>query len=140
AVALLIAGLAAGAAHGESARKTAVVEVDGVEVRAGHALAYPAVGQLKKGDTVIVVREEDTGFLAILPPTDSVSWIQAIHLGKVEGLPGGKANVPVAVDGADVMAGSDKHHPPTNRVTVYLPKGSIVEVVGPSVRVGKASW
>jgi len=140
AIALLAAGLAVGTARAESLRKTAVVEVDGVEVLAGHAFNFPKVGQLKKGDTVIVVREEDTGFLAILPPASAVSWIKQIHLGKVEGLQAGKANVPVAVEGAEVVAGSDKDHPPTNRVTVHLPKGTIVEVVGPSVRIGNASW
>jgi hypothetical protein len=140
AVALLVASLVGGAARAESARRTAVIEVDGVEVRAGHALAFPAVGQLKKGETVIVVREEDTGFLAILPPASAVSWVKEIHLGKVEGLETGKTNVPVAVEGAEVAAGSDKEHPPTNRVTVHLPKGAIVEVVGPALRVGNASW
>jgi uncharacterized protein YgiM (DUF1202 family) len=140
AVALLAVGLAVGAARAESTRRTAVVEVDGVEVRSGCAHSYPAVGQLKKGDTVIVVREEDTGFLAILPATGTVSWLKQIHLGKVEELESGKTNVTVAVEGAEVVAGSDKDHPPTNRVTVHLPKGSIVEVVGPAVRVGNASW
>jgi hypothetical protein len=140
AFALLTAGLALGAARGESTRKAATVELDGVEVRAGHALGFPKVGELKKGDSVIVVREEDTGFLAIVPPTGSVSWVKAIHLGKVEGLEGGKANVPVAVDGAEVVAGSDKDRPPSNRVTLHLPKGTIVEVVGPAVRFGNAPW
>jgi hypothetical protein len=140
AVALLIAGVALGAARAESARRTGTVEVADVEVRVGHALGFPAVGQLKKGDTVIVVREEDTGFLAILPPAGAVSWVKQIHLAKVEGLETGKANVLVAVEGAEVLAGSDKDHPPTNRATVHLPKGTIVEVVGPAVRVGNASW
>ena len=137
---LLIACLASGAAHGESTRKTATVELGGVELRAGHALAFPKVGELKKGDSVIVVREEDTGFLAIVPPTGSVSWVKAIQLGKIEGFDGGKANVPVAVDGAEVVAGWDKDRPPSNRVTMHLPKGTIVEVLGPAVRFGNAPW
>jgi hypothetical protein len=140
AVALLIAGIALGAARGEPARKTATVEVDGVEVRAGHALAFPAVGQLKKGDSVIVVREEETGFLAIVPPAGSVSWVKQIQVGKLDGLETGKANVPVMVDGAEVLAGSEKDHKPTNRVTVHLPKGTIVEVTGQPVRIDNASW
>ena len=39
AFALLAAGIAVGAARGEPVRRTATVEVDGVEVRAGHASA-----------------------------------------------------------------------------------------------------
>jgi hypothetical protein len=124
----------------EPQRRTATVEVDGVEVRAGHALAFPAVGQLRKGDSVIIVREEETGFYAIVPPQGAVSWIKQIHLAKVEPGEGGKANVPVAVEGAEVMAGSEKEGKPTNRVTTRLPKGTIVEVAGPAVRIDNASW
>jgi hypothetical protein len=140
AFALLAAAVLGGAVRADSTRRSATVEVDGVEVRSGHALAFPAVGQLKKGDTVIVVHEEDTGFIAILPPAGAVSWIKQIHIGRVENLDAGKANVPVAVEGAEVLAGSDKDHPPTNRVTTRLPKGTIVEVAGPAVRVETASW
>src|SRR5262249_19635574 len=82
----------------------------------------------------------ETGFLAILPPTGSVSWIKQIHLGKVEQGEGGRANVTVAVDGAEVLAGSDKEGKPTNRVTTRLPKGTIVETTGQPVRVDNASW
>lgn len=139
-VALLAAiGIAAGA-RGEPGRKSAAIAVDGVEVRAGGALGFPAVGQLKKDDRVIVVREEDTGFLAILPPAGSVSWMKQIHLGKVEGSDGGRANVPVAVEGAEVLAGSQADHRPTHRVTTRLPKGTIVEVTGPAVRIDNSSW
>jgi hypothetical protein len=140
AVALLVAGFVLGTARGEPARKTATIEVEGVEVRAGHALGFPAVGQLHKGETVIVIREEDTGFLAIVPPTGSVSWIKLIQVGKLEGLDTSKANVPVTVDGAEVMAGSDKDKKPTNKVTARLPKGTIVEVTGQVVRVDNTSW
>lgn len=103
-------------------------------------MGFPAVGQLRKGDTVIVVREEETGFFAILPPSGSTSWIKQIHLAKVEPADNGKANVPVAVDGAEVMAGVDKDNKPTNRVTARLPKGTIVETTGPAVRIDNASW
>jgi hypothetical protein len=140
AVAFLMAGAVLGAARGESARKTAAIDVDGVEMRAGGALGFPAVGQLHKGDTVIVVREEDTGFLAVVPPTSSVSWIKLIQVGKLGGLETGKENVPVTVDGAEVMAGSDKDKKPTNCVTARLPKGTIIEVTGPAVRIDNTSW
>jgi len=140
AVALLAAGVALGTAHAESARRTGAVDVNEVELRAGPALTFPAVGTLKKGETVIIVREEDTGFLAVVPPANVVSWVRQIHVGKVEGLEAGKANVPVTVDGAEVMAGADKEQKPTNRVTTRLPKGTIIEISGPAVRIDNASW
>ena len=139
ALALLVAGLGVSFAA-EPVRRTATVDIDGVEIRAGHAMGFPSVGQLRKGDTVIVVREEETGFFAIIPPSGSTSWIKQIHLGKVEPGENGKANVPVAVEGAEVLAGIDKEAKPTNRVTCRLPKGTIVETTGPAVRVDNASW
>ena len=55
AFALLAAGIAFGAARGESTRKAATIELDGVELLAGPAFAFPKVGLLKKGDSVDVV-------------------------------------------------------------------------------------
>jgi hypothetical protein len=141
ALTLLAAAIGLGTVLGaDPVRRTATVDIDGVEVRSGHALGFPSTGQLRKGDSVIVVREEETGFLAILPPTGSVSWIKQIHLGKVEPGEGGRANVTVAVDGAEVLAGSDKEGKPTNRVTARLPKGTIVETTGQTMRVDNATW
>jgi SH3-like domain-containing protein len=139
-LAIIAFGFAVSTAVAEPTKRTAFVDIDGVEIRAGHALNFPAVGQLRKGDSVIVVREEETGFYAIQPPTGSVSWIKLIHLAKVEMPEGGKANVPVAVEGAEVMAGIEKSGKPTNRVTTRLPKGTIVEVVGPVLREENTNW
>jgi len=141
ALALFAVGLTfTGAAGADPPRKTGVIDVDGVEVRCGHALAYPAVGQLRKGDVVIILSGEEAGFVAIQPPPGSVSWIKQIHLGKVEAGETGKANVPVAVEGAEVMAGTDASGKPTTRVTTRLPKGTIVETIGPALRVDNSSW
>ena len=141
AFALLAVGLTLGAAHAtDPARRTATVDVSVAEVISGPGLAYPATGQLRKGDTVIVLQEEN-GLVAIQPPPGAVSWIRQIHLEKVEPNESGKANVPVAVEQAEVLAGSDKDRRLTNRVTTRLPKGTIVEVQGPAVRVDeRTSW
>ena len=42
--------------------------------------------------------------------------------------------------GAEVLAGNEKENKPTNRITTRLPKGTIVETIGPSVRIDNASW
>jgi hypothetical protein len=141
AFALLTVGLALGATSAaDPSKKSATIDVDGVEVRAGHGFAFPFTGQLRKGETVIVVGAEESGFFAIQPPPGAVSWVRQIHLSKVELGDNRKANVPVAVEGADVFAGSEKDNRPTNKVTVRLPKGTIVEVQGPAVRIDNASW
>ena len=121
-------------------RKIAVIELDGVEVRAGHAMSFAPVGQLRKGDKVVVVREEETGFLAIQPPVGTLSWIRKIHLGKVEPIETGKANVTVMVEGAEVMAGNEKGDAPLNRITTQLPRGTVLEVMDKPVRVEGAIW
>jgi len=138
---ILWAVTAVGGAFGApESRRVAVVATDGVELRSGHAMSFPAVGQLRKGDRVIVLREEETGFLAVQPPPGTVSWVRQIHLGKVEPNETGKANVVVLVDGAEVMAGSEKGDGPLSRVTTRLPKGTLVEVTGKPVRVEGTSW
>jgi hypothetical protein len=116
-------------------RRTATVDVDGAEVRSGPALRYQAVAELRKGDSILILRDEDKWFYAIEPPPGSVSWVKAIHLGKVDLAGVGKANVPVAVEGAEVFAGTDRKSGPTNHATLRLPRGTIVEVTGPSVRL-----
>ena len=135
---LLTTGLTALAA--DPPRRTATVDVDGAEVRSGPALKYPAVADLRKGDSLLILRDEDKWFYAIEPPPGSVSWIKAIHLGKVDLAAGGKANVPVAVGGAEVLAGTDRKSGPTNHATIRLPRGTIVEVTGPSVRIDNTNW
>jgi hypothetical protein len=140
ALALVAVGLALpGAAFADPPRRTATVDVNVLDVMSGPGFSFPAVGQLRKGDSVIVLQEE-AGFVAIQPPPGSVSWIKQIHLAKVEPGENGKANVLVAVEGAEVMAGADSSGKITNRVTMRLPKGTIVETVGPVLRVDNTSW
>ena len=130
----------AGGLRADPGQRVATIDTDEVEVRAGNAMGYPATGKLRKGDRVIVVREEETGFLAIQPPPGTVSWVKQIHLAKVEAGDGGRVNVTVLVEGAEVMAGAARGDGPTNKVTMKLPKGAIVEVTGPSVRIDHATW
>ena len=140
ALALFAVGIAlGGTAAADPPRRTATVDVNVLEVMSGPSFSFPAVGQLRKGDTVIVLQEE-AGFVAIQPPPGSVSWIKQIHLARVEPGENGKANVPVAVEQAEVIAGTDVSGKITNRVTMKLPKGTIVETVGPVLRVDNTSW
>ncbi len=136
-LALLVVGTAFAA---EPPRRAATVDIDGASVLSGPALKYPSVAELRKGDSVVLLREEDKYFYAILPPPGAVSWIKGIHLGKVEADTEGKANVPVAVEGAECVAGTDRRSGPTNHITARLPRGTIVEVIGHSTRIDNATW
>jgi hypothetical protein len=124
----------------ETPKRTAVVDLNGVELRAGPSMSSAPVGILSRGESVIVLREEDSGFYAILPPKGYLSWVKAIHLGKVNFNETGRANAPVVVPFAPVMAGTEKTGGPTIHKSTTLPEGSIVEVVGPSVRIDNANW
>lgn len=121
-------------------KRTGTVDVDRAAIMSGPAFGYPSVGEFRKGDSVLILREEDTGFYAIQPPPGSVSWIKAIHLGKVDLGDSGKANVTVTVEGAEVMAGETLRTGPTNRLTTRLARGTIVEVIGMPKRIDNASW
>ena len=126
--------------RGEPVKRTATVEHDGVEMLSGPALNFPAVGILKKGDSVIILGEAETKFYSVQPPPGSTSWMRAIHLGKIEADERGRANVPVMIDGADVFVGMDSTGKPSQRVSIRLPRGTIVETIGAALRIDNTSW
>jgi uncharacterized protein YraI len=72
-----------------------------VTVRSGPSPEFYATGRLHRGDTVRIVREEANGWLAIVPPPGSFSWI---HTNLVEQI-GANAVVVSAAD-AQLWAGS----------------------------------
>ncbi len=109
------------------------VDIDGVEMRSRPALNADSTGTLKKGDTVHVVGAEGE-FLAIKPPEGIVSFVHAIHLGKLEPGEKGRSNGVVTIEsGTEVRAGQTLRSRPLPVVTLRLPAGTVVEVVGEAV-------
>ncbi|MCX7666087.1 MAG: hypothetical protein N2112_11130 [Gemmataceae bacterium] len=109
------------------------IDIDGVEMRCRPALNAESTGILKKGDTVHVVGSEGE-FYSIKPPEGIVSFVHAIHLGKLEAGEKGRFNAVVSIEsGTDVRAGESVRSRPLPVVTIRLPAGTIVEIVGDAV-------
>jgi hypothetical protein len=123
----------------EPAKRVATIDFAGVELRAGPSMSSTPLGVLQRGDSVIVLRDDDS-FYAIQPPKGYISWVKAIHLSRVIANESGRGNATVAVPFAPVMAGSEKADKPSVHKTVNLPEGAIVEVLGQSVKVDETHW
>ncbi len=135
--AILLILICATTIRAENGRFTAAVVLPKIQMRSGHSWQFPAVGELKKGEQVLVHHEEDN-WVAIYPPPGSVSWIQARFLGRVD--PNlARQNVEVVIDPsaqAEVHVVSPASPKDVNRIyQVKLPRGSIVEVIGGAVPV-----
>ena len=137
AVALLLAA----AAHAPAQPgKFSVAAKHDVDVLAGASLKYPATGHVKQGERLVVVREEETRFYAIVPPAGSVSWVNHRYLGKPEAGDGGKFNAVVMADNVEVRVGTNAAAGPLDVAQVRLPKGSVVEVLGDKVKAKDSVW
>jgi hypothetical protein len=143
---LLLSLIFAGTVSAQNGKFTATVKLDKMEMRAGHSWQFPKVGELKKGEQVLVHHEEDH-WVAIYPPPGSVSWIQARFLDRVDPHQT-RQNVAVIVDPsmqAEVHVVAPTAPKEVNRIyQVKLPRGTIVEVLGGAVPVkdetSSTSW
>jgi uncharacterized protein YraI len=66
----------ASTAHAQAPTGTQTIAASEVEVRSGPSPTFYPTGKLRRGETVRVVREEE-GWLAIVPPEGSFSWVRA---------------------------------------------------------------
>jgi hypothetical protein len=116
----------------------ATVKAPGARIRsgAGSDAAYYDTAQLKQGEVVEVVRELEGGWLAIVPPKGSFSWIEATNL-----RPLGQNYWTVAVDPLPVLVGSElmKNTKPTV-VGDRLQRGSQVIALTAVQMDGKTPW
>jgi uncharacterized protein YgiM (DUF1202 family) len=93
------------------------------QVRSGPGEKFYPTDTLDHGDTVEVYREEPGGWLAIRPPENSFSWIEARHLKLRDG-----ALAEVAQDGIASRIGS-RISDQRNAAQVRLKKGEVVEII-----------
>ena len=96
-----------------------------VMVRSGPSPEFYATSKLHKGEAVSVVHEEDTGWLAIVPPSGSFSWIDTRLVKQL-----GPNTVVVSAAEAQVWAGSrlDNSEPTVSRKKAT--KGTQLTVIG----------
>lgn len=140
---LLLLALAAvgGSAFAQTFPALARVKVNAASVRGTAGEFSPETGRLEAGNRVTVLSAEGNDWLAIQPPQGSISWIPWT-LVEPQVKPGldGKISPPFNAvvtpdDGANIRAGAVGDTKPLGVQRTKLPKGTIVQVVGPRVKV-----
>lgn len=132
----LVLALATAAPATTPSPYTATVVDPEVEARSGPSATYYATSKLQQGQPVTVVREEPGGWLAVLPPVGSFSWINARN---VEVHPSGYTAT-VTVAEADVRVGSRLHNQPPTVQQVKLQQGAQVIVIGKPMTADNVTW
>jgi hypothetical protein len=120
AVLLLVLG---GSIHAEPVAN-ATVAVPEAEARSGPSSRYYPTNRLRLGDRVSVLHDEADGWVAIVPPADSFSWVRADLVTQY----GRWAMVEAAE--APVLVGSKLYdHPPTVE-QLKVKRGTVFVVIG----------
>jgi hypothetical protein len=102
----------------------ATVAVPEIEARSGPSSRFYSTGRLCQGDRVCVLREEADGWLAIVPPPDSFSWVRADLVTQY-----GRWAMVEAVE-APILVGSKLYdHPPTVE-QLKVKRGTVFVVIG----------
>jgi hypothetical protein len=113
--------------------EAAVNKDDGALVRSGPAESYYATLKLQKGDRVKVIREDAEGWLMILPPQGSFSWVSAANFSLATDLYReylhSKGTSQVHSNRADVYVGSDLDPESITTISAHLRKGDSVRII-----------
>ncbi len=136
-----VAGLLAACAPalGQNYPAEAVILQPEVEVRSGPGKQFMATSKLKQNDKVLVLRETNgqPGWLEIMPPPGSFSWVNAKDVQQV----GGQAfvnadpNRPVAI-----RPGSRLVDKEPDRESIKVTRGTLVVLVNQPLKVGADTW
>jgi hypothetical protein len=130
----------AGNAPAQTVLYTATVTQPEADVRCkpSNESVYYATNRLHKGDKVKVVKEEDGGWLAIVPPPGSFSWINQRFLERLA-----KDTWTVTAHGeapAEVLYGSAMKNEKPTVWSVKVARGTQVVSVGPALTADDGIW
>jgi hypothetical protein len=117
------------------------VQVPSVEVMANPSAQYVATATLKQNDAVRVVSAEN-GWVKIMPPAGAHSWINDLFIRPAdESVPLRFPALAVVLgESVPVHIGSSLSREPLELFQVRLQRGAVVELLGPKVVVGGATW
>src|SRR5262245_46804528 len=118
----------------------AVILLKDVEVRSGPSKQFYATSQLKQNDKVLVLREskEAPGWLEIMPPQGSFSWINAKNVKQMDNSQAfGNCDPTLPVQ---ILPGSRLVDQAPNRESMKLTQGTIVVIVNRPLKVGDETW
>lgn len=126
-----------GVVRGQTSVAETTIVVPEVEVRSGPTLKYYPTSKLRQGDRVVVVREvkDQPGWLAILPPRGSFSWVNGKYVRQPKG--GDPRLGYVEADAANpvpVMPGSSLVNQEPNVEGAKIVAGTIVTIVNPPLK------
>jgi hypothetical protein len=102
-----------------------VITVPEVEVRSGPSMQLCATSKLHSGDRVRVKDTKTAGWLGIVPPPGSYSWINARYVSRDNN----SFTATVVVPSADVLIGSQLVKEMPNQRGVSLPQGTILKLL-----------
>jgi len=131
--------LFASTASAQTGPVRATVILDIVDVRSGPTTKYPTTSTLRRGEEVTVHRDQ-SGWLAITPPGNSVSWINHRYLSEFGPGKNGRSNAVVLGNNVESRIGTDRQSAPLNVKQVDLPSGTIVEIVGDKLIANNSTW
>lgn len=137
-------------AFAQPAQSLARVRVVSANLYSGPGDQMPKCGTIEQGYVLVVDHAEGNDWLAVQPPTGSLSWINHLHVNlqpPAPGRPAFPANAVVHTDGEVKLAvGQMGDARPFNVRRTRLPEGTIVKVVGTKVRAAtdgeavESSW
>jgi hypothetical protein len=110
-----------------------------VEVRTGPAAKFNATGKLRQGERVVVVPDSklQPGWQAIKPPADSLSWIEAKHVKKLDENP---HIATVIADEVPVRPGVRGTNRPLDVEWIKVKRGLLVVIAGPEAATDNGTW
>lgn len=121
---------------------TATIMQKDVEVRSGPSTQFFPTSKLNQNDKILVLREskEAPGWLEIVPPPGSFSWINAKHVKFAK--PGDRLGAvdPDPPQAVSVLPGSVLVDQPPNRESMKLTPGVVVEVIERPLTLQGETW
>lgn len=138
---VLLLAAACGPAFAQTFPALAKVKVNAAGVRGTAGEFSPETGKLELGTRVTVVAVEGNDWLAIQPPAGSISWVPwTLVEPQAKPGPDGKLTPPFNAvvtpdEGASIRPGAVGEARPLGVQKTKLPKGTVVQVVGPRVKV-----
>ncbi|HZZ82282.1 MAG TPA: hypothetical protein VFE62_27540 [Gemmataceae bacterium] len=127
-------------AFAQSYPAEAVILLPQVEVRSGPSKQFYATSLLKQNDKVLVLREskEAPGWLEIMPPQGSFSWINAKDVKQIDA-----TQAFVVCDPArpvSILPGSRLVDQQPNRESIKVTQGTIVVITNRPLKIGNDTW
>ena len=135
---IVLAALPAAAPAQNGPRYATVTDAQAT-LKAGPSPNYPEAGTLPAGTRVVVDHEDQGGWLAVVAPPGSVSWVPTAYVDFDRAKP--TPQLVAVQEPTALAAGRPGLGQPLAEVQrVRLPAGTVLTVIGPKVEFGGKGW